>query len=115
MKRSNLRNLLIATAACAVMNGVTAGAAYAGEEYSFTVHNSTDSRITKLLASENKRSWGKFDIGSGIRAGHTVSLSWSQSTNSQSCKQWVKVVYADGSESEPAKFDFCESDLELEF
>lgn len=85
------------------------------EEYSFTASNTTASTITKIFVSENKKDWGYFEIGSGIKPGKTVNLEWDQSTNSENCSQWVKATYADGSESEPAKFDFCEDGLELNF
>jgi hypothetical protein len=97
-----------------------AGASLAGieaqaAEFSFTATNSTGTAITEILVSENKKDWGYFDIGSGIRPGTTANLVWDQSTNNESCAQWVKATFADGSESEPAKFDFCEDGLELEF
>ena len=87
----------------------------ADQEYSFKVHNKTESKIVQVLVSEDKKTWGKFDIGSGIGPGKSVKLVWDKSTNSEACKQWVKAVYADESESKPAKFDFCEEDLEIEF
>jgi len=87
----------------------------ADQEYSFKVHNKTEVKIKQVLVSEDKKTWGKFDIGTGIGAGKTVKLVWDKSTNTENCKQWVKAVYADESESTPAKFDFCEEDLEIEF
>lgn len=96
------------------LSGVMTTTAYAAE-FSFTATNTTKSRITKILVSENKKEWGYFDIGTGIKPGETENLVWDQSTNSESCKQWVKAAYADGSESEPAKFDFCEDGLEIDF
>ncbi|MBP8287004.1 MAG: hypothetical protein KAX57_09215 [Rhodoferax sp.] len=84
-------------------------------DFSFDVHNSTDSRITKILVSENRKSWGQFNIGRGIQPGATTKLVWDKSTNNEACVQWVKAVFADGSEAKPAKFDFCEDDLEIEF
>ena len=84
-------------------------------EYSFTATNTTDLTVTEIWVSENKTDWGYFDIGSGIEPGATSNLVWSQSTNSENCSQWVKANYADGSESEPAKFDFCEDGLEIDF
>lgn len=95
-------------------NGLVASASHAAE-FSFTATNTTKSAITEVLVSENKSDWGYFDIGSGIKPGSTVDLVWDQSTNSESCAQWVKATYADGSESEPAKFDFCENGLAIEF
>ncbi len=87
----------------------------AGTEYSFKVHNNTRVKMTKLLVSEDKKEWGYFDIGSGIAAGENMTLVWDSSTNNEGCDQYVKAAYADGSESEEAKFNFCEANLELEF
>lgn len=93
---------------------VVATAAHA-DEFSFTATNTTKIAITGILVSENKKDWGYFDIGSGIKPGSTSNLIWDQSTNSESCEQWVKATFADDTESEPAKFDFCESGLKLDF
>ena len=87
----------------------------ADDEYSFKVHNTTKFLIKKLLASEDGKTYGFFDIGDGIKAGATVKLVWDKSTNSGDCKQYFKAVFADGDESPSVKFDFCEEDLELEF
>lgn len=87
----------------------------AQEEYSFKVHNTTDSAIKKLLVSEDGQQWGYFDIGDGIAPGVTVTLTWDESTNQEDCKQYFKASFADGDESEPVIFNFCENDLELEF
>ncbi len=97
-----------------VLAGVSAGYAQ-DSEFSFTVANKTDSTIKKLLVSIDGKKWGFFDIGSGIASGKSAELIWSKTTDSEPCKQWVKAVYADKSESKPVKFDFCEEDLELEF
>lgn len=85
------------------------------EEYSFKVANKTKVAIKAILVSQDKKTWGKFDIGAGLAPGSTSKLVWDKSTNNQECEQWVKAVYADGEEAEPAKFDFCEKDLEIEF
>ena len=87
----------------------------ADSEYSFKVHNTTKNTITKILVSQDGKSWGEFDVGKGIGAGKSETLIWDSSTNNEACKQSVKAVFDDGSESAPAKFDFCEKDLELEF
>lgn len=88
----------------------------AQEEYSFRVKNNTRVKITKLLVAEpGQKKWKYFDIGAGIGAGKTVTLIWDESTNDEECTQWFKAVYADGTESEPGKYDFCEDDLELVF
>jgi hypothetical protein len=85
-------------------------------EYSFTVHNTTNDRITKLLASEDGQNYGTFDVGSaGISPGQTVTLNWDKSTNDSHCKWFIKAVFDDGSETPAKKFDFCEEELELDF
>ncbi len=84
-------------------------------EFSFKVINRTDVTIKKLMVSIDGKKWGFFDIGSGIGAGKSAELVWSKATDNDPCKQWVKAVYADKTESKPSKFDFCEEDLELEF
>ncbi|EKF58290.1 hypothetical protein QWE_16848 [Agrobacterium albertimagni AOL15] len=112
MNYRNVRNGLFAIAIAAA-NGMTAIVAKA-DEFSFKATNTTSSAITGILVSENKSTWGAFDIGSGIKPGSTAELVWDQSTNSESCAQWVKATFADGSESEAAQFDFCENGLDLE-
>lgn len=91
------------------------GVALADDEYSFEVTNNTKLTIKKILVSEDGKEYGFFDIGKGIKPGQTIKLVWDSSTNGESCQQWVKAVFSDGEESEPTKFDFCESDLALEF
>lgn len=90
-------------------------AAASGQEYSFKVQNSTGAAIKQVLVSEDGKTWSKFNIGSGIAAGATVKLVWDSSTNSEACKQWVKAVFSDGSGSKPKTFDFCDSNLVIEF
>jgi hypothetical protein len=85
------------------------------EQYSFKVHNTTKDKITKLLASEDGKDYGNFDIGSGIAAGKTITLNWDKKTNDSDCEWFFKAKFADGEESEAVKFNFCEEDLELEF
>jgi len=89
--------------------------AVGAEEYSFKVKNTTKDTIKKLLASEDGKKFGFFDIGKGIKPGEEVTLVWDKSTNNGNCEQYFKAVYADGEESEAVKFDFCEDKLELEF
>jgi hypothetical protein len=93
MKKMSVKVLLFAV----VLTSLASVAAFA-DEYKFKVTNNTKTVITK-----------------GIKPGATVELVWDKSTNNEACKQHVKAVYADGSESEPAMFDFCESDVALEF
>ena len=91
------------------------GLAASADEYAFEVTNNTDVLIKKILVSEDGKEYGYFDIGKGIKPGQTVKLVWDSSTNGEDCEQYVKAVYADGEESEPAVFDFCESEVALEF
>jgi hypothetical protein len=109
MKKSFARVSLFAFALLMI------AAVASAEEYKFKVHNNTKSVIKKILVSQDGKEYGFFDIGSGIKPGATVTLVWDQSTNGEDCEQYVKAVYSDGSESEPATFDFCESDIALEF
>jgi len=115
MKVHNFAGALTAIALLFVGEVFINNAIAAESEYSFKVHNNTRTKITKLLVSEDKKDWGFFDIGQGIAAGDNLMLVWDSSTNNEGCNQYVKAVYADGSESEEAKFDFCEANLELEF
>jgi hypothetical protein len=88
----------------------------AEDEYTFKVHNTTKDTIKKLLASEDGKNYGSFDVGrAGIGPGETMTLKWDKSTNKSSCNWYIKAVFDDGSETEAKKFDFCEEDLELEF
>ena len=99
-------------AAMALFVGITA---QASDEYTFKVHNNTRQSIRKILVSEDGEEYGFFDIGKGIKPGQTVELVWDASTNGEDCEQYFKAVFADGEESEATVFDFCESDVTLEF
>lgn len=84
-------------------------------EFSFRVTNNTKYTIKKLLVAEPGGKWKYFDIGSGIAPRKTVTLVWDESTNNEECVQWFKAVYSDGVETEAAKFNFCEDELDLVF
>jgi len=84
-------------------------------EYTYKVRNKSGSTIKALMASEDGKSYGEFDIGKGIPAGQTVTLVWDKSTDEGNCEWWIKAKFADGGVSPAAKFDFCEEDLVLEF
>lgn len=85
-------------------------------QYSFKVTNTTKEKITKLLASEDGKDYGDFDLGeNGIPPGKTVTLNWDKKTNDKGCEWYFKAVFDGGDESQAKKFDFCEEDLELEF
>ena len=101
-------------AAIAIMLSLTPVAAQA-EEYKFKITNNTDQTITKVLVSEDGEKYGFFNIGKGIKAGQTAELVWAEHTNEGECEQYFKAVFANGEESEAEKFDFCESEVALEF
>lgn len=82
-------------------------AVQAASNWYFHVENNSNSRIVTLQVSENKKKWGDFDIGRGIAAGKAVKIVWDSSTDDDDCKQWIRASFADGSTSEPARFDFC--------
>lgn len=100
-----------AIAAAVVLMSVPAFA----DDYSFKVTNNTDTKITKILVSEDGDEYGYFNIGSGINPGKTVTLVWDSSTNGENCEQYFKAVFSNNEESEPQKFDFCEEGVALEF
>ena len=77
--------------------------------------NNTKQKIKKILTSEDKKTWGEFDIGSGIKASESMTLVWADSTNNEECKQYFTAVFSDASESQPKLLDFCSSSLEIEF
>jgi hypothetical protein len=89
--------------------------AFTPNDYSFKVTNNTDSKIVRLLASEDGKKYGFFDIGGGIGVGKSMSLVWDKSTDDSGCEWYFKAVFADKSESEAVPFDFCEDELELVF
>lgn len=94
---------------------LSASVTAAESEHSFSVHNKSKVAITKILVSEDGKTYGEFDIGKGIPSGDSMDLVWDASTDNEECKQYIKAVYAGGDESEPTIFDFCESELTLEF
>jgi hypothetical protein len=110
--KTHLKKFTVLLFVCALL-AVPVQHAFAA--FTFKVHNTTKHKITKLLASEDGKSYGEFEIGKGIKAGETVELQWDKSTDNGKCKQWFKAVFDDGEESEAEQFDFCEEDLVLEF
>jgi len=83
--------------------------------YTFKVHNKTDQNIVKLFASsDDGKTYREFDIGNGIAAGKTATMEWAQSTDNGNCEWYFKAKLADGDETEPVEFDFCEKNLVLE-
>ena len=98
---------------CAALFLVSFGSS--ASAYEFVVSNATKVKITAVEVSEDGKSWGFFDVGGGIPAKSKTTLVWSSETDNSGCEWQVKATYADGSESDPASFDFCEEDLEIEF
>lgn len=84
-------------------------------EVTFSVHNKTSHTIKRLLVSEDGKEYNEFDIGKGIAPGKEVTLVWSKEAHDQDCNQFIKAIFSDGEESEPAKHDFCEDEVALEF
>jgi hypothetical protein len=103
-----IRNLVIAAT---LLLSVSAFA----DSYKFQVTNNTDTKIAKILVSEDGEEYGFFNIGAGIQPGKTVTLVWDQSTNGESCDQFFKAVFSNGEESEAQQFDFCEDEVAIEF
>ena len=90
--------------------------AVAADQWHFKVTNATESRITKLQVSEDKKEWGDFDIGKGIGPGKTETMVWDSSTDNEGCDQWIRAKFSDGSFSEASKQNFCEDlDTPIEF
>lgn len=114
--KSRLRFLPLTLLALALSIAPLRLATAADDEYSFKVHNTTKDKITKLLASEDGKEYGSFDVGrAGIAPDETITLKWNKSTNKSNCEWYIKAVFADGSETEAKQFDFCEENLDLEF
>jgi hypothetical protein len=113
--RNSFKKARLFVCALAIVSFAVAASARAGFDYKFKVHNNTKTKITKILASEDGKSYGNFDIGDGIAAGETATLVWDKSTDEGGCNWFFKAVFEGGEESEPVKFDFCEKDLVLEF
>lgn len=95
---------------------VIGGQAFAASEYHFKVSNVTKSDITKLQVSVDKKTWGDFDVGDGIKAGETETLVWDASTNDEPCEQWIRAKFTDGEWSPPSRQNFCKDmDTPIEF
>lgn len=112
--RKNISRIALAMAALALSVSVLY-ATSSNFDYRFKVHNKSDSKIVKLWASPDGKKYGSFDIGAGIAAGSTMELVWDKSTDNGNCEWYLKATFADGEDAPPAKFDFCEKDLVVEF
>jgi len=110
-----LFGLALASAVILPRLGIAADEEGEGKEYSFVLHNTTQEKLTGLMVSEDGEKWGKFDVGGGLKPGESAKFVWDKATNSQSCTQYVKAEFEDGSESKPVQHDFCKEGLELGF
>ncbi len=103
-----IKNSLLASASLIAFSLVTNVASASADQWYFYVQNNSSSAIKKLLVGEPNKSWGMFDIGSGIASGENTKMIWDSSTDGQLCRQWIKAEFADGSESTPVVIDFCQ-------
>jgi hypothetical protein len=111
-----LKTMTCLALAAAALNFSPIARAAEGDNGQFTVKNTTKTKIVKLLASEDGKNYGNFDLGAeGIAPGKSVTLNWGKNTKDTGCNWFLKAIFSDGDESEAKKFDFCEDDLELEF
>jgi len=95
---------------------VLAGEAPAAQQYHFKVANKTSSDITTLQVSVDKKTWGKFDVGDGVKAGETETFVWDESTNDEPCEEWIRAKFADGEWSPASHQNFCKDmDSPIEF
>ena len=108
-----LANSLLRPALLLVAWGTVAPCVLASE-YSFFVTNNTRTNIVKIQTQMLGGPWGDFDLGGAIRPGEHVELHWAESSNNQSCTQFVRAKFSDGSSSKPSKFNFC-SKPDIEF
>lgn len=97
-----------------ILAAVLAALPALAQAYSFDITNNASQAITAIEVSEDGESWGAFS-GNTIKPGTTVTAEWDSSTDDSGCEWQLRAKYADGSESEPASFDFCEKDLQVEF
>lgn len=78
------------------------------------VRNSSNRKITKILASADGEKYVGINVGSGLKPEQTMEVDWDRSQGHE-CVWYLKAVYADTSESAPAQFDLCEKDVMVEF
>ena len=104
-----IKNSFLASASLIAFSLVASVASASAEQWYFYVQNNSSVTIKKVLVGEPDKSWGMFDIGSGITSGENTKMIWDSSTNGQLCEQWIKAEFADGSESAPAFINFCQN------
>ncbi len=102
-----IKRSLLVSASMLAFSLVANVASASAEQWYFYVKNSSNSTIKSLLVSQTGTKWGYFDIGTGISPSENTKMVWDSSTNNESCDQFIKATFADGSESTPSKIDFC--------
>lgn len=108
--------MIVKTWVPAMLLVLAAGEVSAANTYHFKVANKTSTDITKLQVSVDKKTWGEFDVGDGIKAGETETLVWDASTNDEPCEEWIRAKFSDGEWSPPSHQDFCQNmDTPIEF
>jgi hypothetical protein len=105
-------SLLQSSVALLAFGGLASSAV--ASDYSFFVTNNAHTDIVRIQTQMLGGPWGNFDLGGAIHPGEHVQLHWAENTNNQSCTQFIRAKFADGSFSSPAKFNFC-STPEIEF
>ena len=109
----SLLNALLQLSVALVECGTFAPSVLASD-YSFFVTNHTSTNIVRIQTQMLGGPWGDFALGGAIHPGEHVQLHWAEHTNDQSCTQFVRAQFSDGSYSSPSKFNFC-SQPDLEF
>ena len=104
---------LLQSSVAALVFGAFASSAVASN-YSFFVTNGSKTDIVRIQTQMLGGPWGNFETGGAIHPGDRVQLHWAENTNNQSCTQFIRAKFADGSFSSPAKFNFC-STPDIEF
>ena len=102
----SLSNSLLHSSLALLSLGAMASSALA-EDYSFFVTNGSNVNIVGVQTQMLGGPWGSFDLSGAITPGEHIQLHWGANTNDQSCTQFVRAKFADGSYSKPAKFNFC--------
>ena len=99
-------NSLVQSSLVVLGFGVMASSALAND-YSFFVTNGTHENIVGVQTQMLGGPCGNFDLGGAITPAQHVELHWAAHTNDQSCSQFIRAKFADGSYSKPATFNFC--------